>query len=80
MLLSADTILDEAQFNAMWVDTSSPVSLRSPVRILTFYHFSIQSGYSRFPVHFPGRPKAFIGLLLVKRVRICFETADKRAL
>ncbi|KAF5320299.1 hypothetical protein D9611_011374 [Ephemerocybe angulata] len=45
MLLSADTILDQATFNAI-----------------------IQSGYSRFPVHLPGRPKAFIGLLLVKRL------------
>ncbi|KAG2024099.1 CBS domain-containing protein [Coprinopsis cinerea AmutBmut pab1-1] len=28
----------------------------------------MNSGYSRFPVHLPGRPKAFIGLLLVKKL------------
>ncbi|KAH6901112.1 hemolysin [Coprinopsis sp. MPI-PUGE-AT-0042] len=28
----------------------------------------MQSGYSRVPVHLPGRPKAFMGLLLVKRL------------
>ena len=27
------------------------------------------SGYSRFPVHEPGNPLAFIGLLLIKKVR-----------
>ena len=27
------------------------------------------SGYSRFPVHEPGNPTAFIGLLLIKKVR-----------
>ena len=29
---------------------------------------SLLSGYSRFPVHKPGQPLAFIGLLLVKKV------------
>lgn len=28
------------------------------------------SGYSRFPVHEPGNPTAFIGLLLIKKVRM----------
>lgn len=28
------------------------------------------SGYSRFPVHVPGDPTAFVGLLLVKKVRL----------
>ena len=27
------------------------------------------TGFSRFPVHEPGRPLAFVGLLLVKKVR-----------
>ena len=26
------------------------------------------SGYSRFPVHEPGNPLSFIGLLLIKKV------------
>jgi hypothetical protein len=29
------------------------------------------SGYSRFPVHEPNNPDAFIGLLLIKKVRVC---------
>lgn len=34
------------------------------------YHirFSLQSGYSRFPVHEKGKKDAFIGLLLAKTV------------
>jgi len=28
----------------------------------------LRSGYSRFPVHEPGHPKAFIGLLLIKKL------------
>ncbi|KAF7331375.1 hypothetical protein MKEN_00015300 [Mycena kentingensis (nom. inval.)] len=28
----------------------------------------LRSGYSRFPVHIPGEPKRFVGLLLVKRL------------
>ncbi|TFK24342.1 DUF21-domain-containing protein [Coprinopsis marcescibilis] len=28
----------------------------------------MNSGYSRFPVHIPGRPLAFVGLLLVKKL------------
>ncbi|KIY67221.1 DUF21-domain-containing protein [Cylindrobasidium torrendii FP15055 ss-10] len=30
--------------------------------------FLLTSGYSRFPVHEPGKPLAFVGLLLVKRL------------
>jgi len=26
------------------------------------------SGYSRIPIHEPGRPLAFVGLLLIKKV------------
>ena len=29
----------------------------------------LRSGYSRIPVHVAGRPFAFLGLLLVKKVR-----------
>lgn len=29
---------------------------------------SLRSGYSRIPVHMPGRPLAFQGLLLLKKV------------
>ncbi|KAJ2933274.1 hypothetical protein H1R20_g3803, partial [Candolleomyces eurysporus] len=43
MVLSMDTVLDQAAFDAI-----------------------VHSGYSRLPVHLPGRPKAFVGLLLVK--------------
>jgi metal transporter CNNM len=32
-------------------------------------NFSLLSGYSRIPVHEPGRPLSFIGLLLIKKVR-----------
>ncbi|KAF9779788.1 hypothetical protein BJ322DRAFT_340683 [Thelephora terrestris] len=31
----------------------------------------LMSGFSRFPVHEPGRPLAFIGLLLVKKLLTC---------
>ncbi|CAL1696840.1 unnamed protein product [Somion occarium] len=30
----------------------------------------LKSGYSRFPVHEPGRPMAFVGLLLIKKLSI----------
>lgn len=36
---------------------------------LIVIQFSIKSGYSRFPIHEPGKPLAFIGTLLVKKVR-----------
>ena len=35
---------------------------------LTRGYNSLLSGYSRFPVHEPGNPLAFIGLLLIKKV------------
>jgi len=31
----------------------------------------LMSGFSRFPVHEPGRPLAFVGLLLVKKLLTC---------
>ena len=31
--------------------------------------YRLLSGYSRFPVHEPGNPLSFVGLLLVKKVR-----------
>lgn len=30
--------------------------------------YSITSGYSRFPIHEPGKPLAFVGLLLIKKL------------
>jgi len=33
----------------------------------------IMTGFSRFPVHEPGRPQAFVGLLLVKKVRLVVD-------
>jgi metal transporter CNNM len=33
--------------------------------------FLLMSGFSRFPVHEPGRPLAFVGLLLVKKLLTC---------
>ena len=62
MILSADTILDHKAVDAMLVFT------------FTFFYStgltynSLLSGYSRFPVHEPGNPLAFIGLLLIKKV------------
>lgn len=38
--------------------------------LILFYSFSLMSGYSRIPVHEPGHPKAFLGLLLIKKVCI----------
>ena len=37
----------------------------------------IMSGYSRFPVHEPGRPHAFIGMLLIRRL-LAYDPADRR--
>ena len=38
--------------------------------------YSLRSGYSRIPVHEPGKTKSFIGLLLVKRVSLfCHRSA-----
>ena len=36
--------------------------------ILTALSPRLKSGYSRIPVHEPGRPSAFVGLLLIKKV------------
>lgn len=60
--LSADTVLDTQAVDKMFV-------------LSLFFFFgsanlglSLLSGYSRFPVHEPGNPTAFLGLLLVKKV------------
>jgi len=37
----------------------------------------LSSGYSRFPVHEPGKPTAFIGILLIKTL-IDYDPDDKR--
>jgi len=63
VVLSADAVLDHKAVDAMYV-LSYPIvpdSSRSPGS-------SLLSGYSRFPVHEPGNPLAYIGLLLVKKV------------
>jgi len=38
----------------------------------------LQTGYSRFPVHEPGKPLSFIGLLLVKTL-LRYDVSEKRA-
>ncbi|KAH9172889.1 hypothetical protein EDB89DRAFT_1850777 [Lactarius sanguifluus] len=53
--LSSDTILD-----AKMIEVPVPRSLTFQNRLF--------SGYSRFPIHEPGHPLAFSGLLLVKRL------------
>ena len=40
----------------------------SNLEFLNCLLYSLQSGYSRFPVHEPGKPTSFIGLLLIKKV------------
>ena len=40
--------------------------------VFCFFVSSLQSGYSRFPVHEPGNPTSFIGLLLIKKVTSFF--------
>jgi metal transporter CNNM len=39
-----------------------------PIVYLTNISSSLSSGYSRFPVHEPGNPLEFQGLLLIKKV------------
>ena len=34
----------------------------------------LTSGYSRFPIHMPGQPGNFLGLLLIKKVCFKFES------
>lgn len=66
MVLSADTILDHKAVDAMFVRIVC-IYLSSLMR-----SSSLLSGYSRFPVHEPGNPLAFVGLLIVKKVlRFC---------
>ncbi|KAF8525265.1 hypothetical protein BU17DRAFT_42147 [Hysterangium stoloniferum] len=38
----------------------------------------LQTGYSRFPVHEPGKPLSFIGLLLVKTL-LRYDVSEKKA-
>lgn len=64
--VSADRILDHDTVDyvyALLLSTTGNVSL-------TPHHISLRSGYSRIPVHKPGHPLAFVGLLLVKQVRM----------
>jgi metal transporter CNNM len=62
--LSSDAILDHQKVDQMY---AGPVSTPS-APLLTCPPRSMMSGYSRFPVHEPGKPDAFIGLLLVKKL------------
>jgi hypothetical protein len=64
--LSSDAILDAKMIDVMcvlvensWQDT------------LLIVRDRLLSGYSRFPVHEPGDPLAFSGLLLIKKVWTC---------
>jgi metal transporter CNNM len=63
--LSADTILDCETLDHMYVIILVVFRLTMSTTIA-----SLNSGYSRFPVHDPGHPLAFRGLLLVKKVLI----------
>lgn len=36
----------------------------------------LMSGFSRIPIHEPGQKDNFIGMLLVKKVRIIFYTTN----
>jgi metal transporter CNNM len=62
--LSIDTVLDHDMVDRMCVNNSS-----DSYRDVSNPGFRIMSGYSRFPVHEAGKPQAFVGLLLVKKVR-----------
>lgn len=67
--LSGDTILDAAMVDKMYVFLAPPFSLLIQSSLTGIPTISLVSGYSRFPVHEPGNPEAFIGLLLIKKVR-----------
>ena len=63
MTLNADELLDRDLVDKMWVlhsQTAIPTHMTIP--------HSFLSGYSRYPVHEPHNPLAFIGFLLVKRL------------
>jgi metal transporter CNNM len=62
VILSADTILDHKAVDAMFVQ----IVFIYPSLLMR--SSSLLSGYSRFPVHEPNNPFAFVGLLLVKKV------------
>ena len=62
LTLSTDSVLDHEVVDHMSVRIYllGTTSLKVDNRLL--------SGYSRIPIHEPGRPLAFVGLLLVKKV------------
>lgn len=64
VILSSDTILGHTAVDNMYVLARS--SFLSFPSLNPCY--SLLSGYSRFPVHEPGNPTSFIGLLLIKKV------------
>lgn len=43
-------------------------SIRAINPLISLVSPSLSSGYSRFPIHEPGKPLAFVGLLLIKKV------------
>ena len=65
--LSADTILDRKTVDSMLVQSARTLEF---VSSLLHELNSLLSGYSRFPIHEPGKPLSFIGLLLIKKVAI----------
>jgi metal transporter CNNM len=69
--LSADEIMDHKKVDMMWVLVFLAWVIRGRHGGLIVCVFSLTSGYSRFPVHEPGKPQSFIGLLLIKKVSIC---------
>jgi len=64
LVLSADTILDYSTIDKLCV------SLCKADFVFNLPFRSMMTGYSRFPVHEPGKPLAFVGTLLVKKVRV----------
>ena len=64
MTLSYDKILDHDAVDFMYAHPPGPLC----GLFFTLKTSSLRSGYSRIPVHEPGKHKSFIGLLLVKRV------------
>lgn len=63
--LSADCILDHNKVDSMYVPPYVKWTLWLTRYLSTA---SILSGYSRFPIHDPRDPTAFLGTLLVKKV------------
>ncbi|KAG8908728.1 hypothetical protein FRC01_007256, partial [Tulasnella sp. 417] len=71
--LSADQLAHEG--DERWAKRHHPLPL---VPTTFFYHCSLTSGYSRFPVHEPHQPLSFRGFLLVKKLLLYDPSRPKR--